>query len=157
MTRELNRPPFPVLTWDPDEEHFWHAHGPLLPEFGPNARWLMVQTEVDDEDGPDDPSPEQCAAFAHLTANAGAVKLAALSAIRLLARRFAPCTLDELAARVDLTTVHVLWPAADGLAHVGLEFSCFEYEHGIGVILHGARVVHVGNADDAHDGACVPA
>jgi hypothetical protein len=37
-----------------------------------------------------------------------------------------------------------------------LEFSCFEYEHGIGAILHGARVVHVGSADDACDGARVP-
>lgn len=149
--------PFPALTWDPDEAYFWHARGPLLPEFGPQERRLMVQTEVDDEHGPADPSAEQRAAFAHLTGNAGAVKLAALSAIRLLARRFAPGTLDELAARANLTTVHILWPAAEGRAHVGLEFSCFEYEHGIGVILHGARVVHVGNADDARDGARVPA
>jgi hypothetical protein len=156
VTRELHLPPFPPLRWDADETYFWHARGPLLTAFGPNDRWLMVQTEVDERAGPDDPSPEQCAAFAHLMANAGAVKLAALSAIRLLARRFAPCTMEELAARVELTTVHVLWPAADGRAHVGLEFSCFEYEHGIGVILHGARVVHVGNADDASDGARVP-
>lgn len=156
MTRELRLPPFPPLTWDADETYFWHARGPLLPEFGAGDRWLMVQTEVRDEEGPDDPSPEQCAAFAHLVANAEAVKLAALSAIRLLARRFAPCTIDEVAARVELTTVHVLWPAVEGRAHVGLEFSCFEYEHGIGVLLQGARVVHVGSADDARDGSRVP-
>lgn len=42
----------------------------------------------------------------------------------------------------------------DGLAYVGLVFSClqYDYEHGAGVILHGDRVVSFGVAEEAETG-----
>jgi hypothetical protein len=51
---------------------------------------------------------------------------------------------------MGLSQVHVLPHTTDGLAHVGLEFGCnWDDEHGFGVIVHGASVIKVGQADTA--------
>ena len=49
---------------------------------------------------------------------------------------------------MGLSQVHVLPHVSDDLAYVGMEFGCeWDDEHGLGVVLHGARVVDVGQAD----------
>jgi hypothetical protein len=57
-------------------------------------------------------------------------------------------SVEDFRNLIGLSQVHV-WPShADGLAHIGLEFGCeWDEEHGLGVVLHGARVVDVGQAD----------
>jgi hypothetical protein len=43
--------------------------------------------------------------------------------------------------------VHVLQLLKDGVPYVGFEFGCrWDEEHGLGVLLHGTRVVEIGDA-----------
>lgn len=49
---------------------------------------------------------------------------------------------------IGLSQVHVHPYLRDGMAYVGLEFGCaWDEEHGLGVMMHGARVVDIGGAD----------
>jgi hypothetical protein len=53
---------------------------------------------------------------------------------------------------MGLSIVHVRPQAADGLAYVGLEIGCdWEEEHGLGVVVHGKRVVDIGDASTAFE------
>ena len=57
---------------------------------------------------------------------------------------------QDLRENVGLYSVNVHQLAADGLPYVGFEFGCeWEDEHGLGVLMHGTRVVDVGFADTA--------
>jgi len=48
---------------------------------------------------------------------------------------------------IGLQNVHVLQLLKDGIPYVGYEFGCtWDEEHGLGVLLHGTRVVEVGDA-----------
>lgn len=45
---------------------------------------------------------------------------------------------------------YVRLDAADGLAYIGLQLGCdWDDEHGLGIVLHGTRVVEIGEADIA--------
>ena len=51
---------------------------------------------------------------------------------------------------IGLHTVHVHPLRKNGLAYIGFEFGCtWDDEHGLGVLMHGTRVVQVGGADTA--------
>lgn len=59
-------------------------------------------------------------------------------------------TADGIRDLVGLRRVYVLDDTTDGMAYLGLEFACsWEDEHGLGVVVLGERVVHVGHADVA--------
>ena len=65
-----------------------------------------------------------------------------------------PTDVDAAAMRnlFGLGAVHVMPVSKDGVAYVGLECGCeWDEEHGFGVLLHQARVVAAGQADDADD------
>jgi len=54
----------------------------------------------------------------------------------------------EMKDLICLLSVHVLNVAKDGVAYVGFGFSCeWDDEHGLGVLMHGKRVIEVGIAD----------
>ncbi|MCL8014223.1 hypothetical protein [Streptomyces sp. AS02] len=51
---------------------------------------------------------------------------------------------------VGISALYVHPIARDGIPYVGVEFDCpLDEEHGLGVLLHGTRVVDVGGADTA--------
>jgi hypothetical protein len=55
---------------------------------------------------------------------------------------------SDFSRLIDLRQVHVHPWTRDGLSYVGLQFGCtWDQEHGLGVMLHGARVVDIGSAD----------
>ena len=57
---------------------------------------------------------------------------------------------SDLKTLIGLSTIHVLSVERDGLAYVGFEFGCeWEEEHGLGVMLHGNRIIDVGSAEEA--------
>lgn len=57
---------------------------------------------------------------------------------------------DELRENIGLYAINVHQVDADGVPLVGYEFGCeWEQEHGLGVLMHGTRVVDVGSADTA--------
>lgn len=57
---------------------------------------------------------------------------------------------EEFRRLIGLSQVHVLSHCVDGLAPIGLEFGCdWDDEHGLGIVVHRARVVDIGQADTA--------
>jgi len=122
------------------------------------------------------PTPEQAAAVAYLTAHEPHVRRVALDAVARLARlartaydayhdaaaggaeRYPrDATAEDMLTRLRLSDVHVerptkRRPARDGVAYVSLDFACaWDREHGVAVVLHRDRVVHVGTAGDGWD------
>jgi hypothetical protein len=59
---------------------------------------------------------------------------------------------EQFRRLIGLHTVHIRPFEKEGMAYVGLEFGCtWEDEHGLGILVHGARVVEIGAADTAFD------
>lgn len=57
---------------------------------------------------------------------------------------------ERLLQLLDLTHADVHACSTGGVAYVGLQFHCsWEKEHGLGVLLHRARIVEIGGADTA--------
>jgi hypothetical protein len=57
---------------------------------------------------------------------------------------------DQLRGLIELSWVHVLAAAKDGVPYIGYQFVCeWEGEHGLGVMTHRGEVVAVGQADAA--------
>jgi hypothetical protein len=55
-----------------------------------------------------------------------------------------------LRKRIGLYAIHIHQIERGGMPYVGYEFGCdWEEEHGLGVLMHGVRVVRVGFADTA--------
>lgn len=53
---------------------------------------------------------------------------------------------------IGLQNVHVHSMVKDGLPYIGYEFGCtWDGEHGLGVFMHGTRVLEVGGAETAFD------
>lgn len=56
----------------------------------------------------------------------------------------------DLRGHIGLHCVHVHQITDRGPPYVGFEFGCdWEEEHGLGVLMHGTRVVEIGHADTA--------
>src|ERR1700733_3035369 len=57
---------------------------------------------------------------------------------------------EEFRQLIGLHNVHFVPLLKEGLPYVGYEFGCtWDGEHGLGVLMHGSRVVEVGDADTA--------
>jgi hypothetical protein len=57
---------------------------------------------------------------------------------------------DDFRQLIGLHNVHVLRVVSKGIPYLGFEFGCvWDPEHGLGVLVHGTRVVEVGGADTA--------
>jgi len=57
---------------------------------------------------------------------------------------------DDFKRLIGLHSVNVHPISKDGMPYVGLEFGCtWDAEHGLGVLMHGSRVVEIGGADTA--------
>jgi hypothetical protein len=59
-------------------------------------------------------------------------------------------SIEDFRAIIGLTTVHLHAVERLGLPYVGFELGCsWDDEHGLGVLMHGTRVVEIGGADTA--------
>lgn len=57
---------------------------------------------------------------------------------------------QDLRDNVGLYAINIHQVDVDGVPYIGYEFGCeWEVEHGLGVLMHGARAVEVGFADTA--------
>ena len=57
---------------------------------------------------------------------------------------------DGFKRLIGLSSVNVHQISKDGMPYVGLQLGCtWDAEHGLGVLMHGARVVDIGGADTA--------
>jgi hypothetical protein len=150
MIPNIEWPPLQPLAWDEDS-WCWSAEAASLPALWPTPFWLAVLPAESDDDATPEPSPGRRAAVDYLAASGEAVRAAAFEAIRSRGRRFGAASDAELAGRLRLSAVHVGGEERDGLALVGLDFHCDEYEHGVGVVLRRDRVVRLGVAEVAMD------
>jgi hypothetical protein len=59
-------------------------------------------------------------------------------------------SVDDFRKMMGLSRVYVRPYAVEGLAYIGLECGCdWEEEHGLGIVLHGTRIIEIGEADIA--------
>jgi hypothetical protein len=59
---------------------------------------------------------------------------------------------EDFRQLIGLHNVHVHSLLKEGLPYIGCEFGCtWDGEHGLGVFVHGTRVLEVGGADTAFD------
>lgn len=57
---------------------------------------------------------------------------------------------EEFKGLIGLHSVNVHQVSKDGMPYIGLEFGCnWDGEHGLGILMHGTRVVEIGGADTA--------
>jgi hypothetical protein len=59
-------------------------------------------------------------------------------------------TVEDFRALIGLHSVNVHPVEKDGVPYAGFEFGCtWDDEHGLGILMHGARTVEIGGADAA--------
>lgn len=57
---------------------------------------------------------------------------------------------EDFRRLIGLHIVHVHQLLKEGIPYIGFEFGCtWDGEHGLGILMHGTRVVEVGDADTA--------
>lgn len=164
--RVVELPPLPRLTmtlseWEgTDALTTWRV---LARKERPAGTFSLTipRAENDDDANPTPPAPEMVAAYGHLKAHEREVTAAVLDAFRtdlnaILAKHdlgMKPVkSTAKLKAMMELDALRMSTVARDGMAYLGLSFKCtWDEEHGAGVLLHGSRVVEVGDSDAARD------
>ena len=135
----------------------------LCDDDGLGTFYLTVNSPAGDHDRP---APEQIAAYQHLIDNAVPVFAAVLQSIYdeydWMREDFMECLTPDEATRLvpDISAPTELLPLLSfgtmtvhrvfngGLAYIGLSFGCtWDTEHGLGVLIHGSRIVSVGGCD----------
>jgi hypothetical protein len=116
----------------------------------------------DRDDAPVPPAKEMVAAYAHLKEHEVEVRDAVLTAVQSYINDTLIGEYDwsiepvrdvkALKRMMKLDSVHPLTIAKKGMSYLGLFFHCtWDPEHGGGVLLHGSRVITVGDNEAAGD------
>ena len=109
-------------------------------------------------------TPEHLAAYEHLLADQEKVRSSILASLLNWYSELRPRVFREVEEigwsmpevhqthdfrrLIGLSSIHLMNVHRDGMAYVGYEFGCsWDEEHGLGVMMHGDRVVEVGHAD----------
>jgi hypothetical protein len=123
---------------------------------------LNIPRLDENDEHPLPPAPEQIAAYAYFKENQAEVTQAIMAVLlkdytktrRQWLKHDPELELPEIKAaeemrkHVGLGTLHMFDVAQKGLAYFGLELGCtWDEEHGAGVVVHGDRVIAVGQAD----------
>ncbi|VTR95103.1 unnamed protein product [Gemmata massiliana] len=120
------------------------------------SRMTVMNEEDDEGKRPTAPTPVQIAAFERTVANGAGLREPILQQFHEYVPELEAADWAGLEAFFQLTDVRLLPIEKDGIGYVGLVFSCFQfthgYEHGVGIILHGDRIVHFGMAEEAETG-----
>ena len=62
-------------------------------------------------------------------------------------------TVEEVKGTIGIGNLHIHEDVKDGLSYYGFECGCpWDEEHGLGVLMHGTRVIDIGQASDAFTG-----
>lgn len=143
----------PGFSWDEDE-HTWTAHITLPPDTwaAPPEPVLLHYAPEGREDHPLDDA--ELASATRAAEHLPALLTAARRTVHAHAvRTLEPQDLAAASALDDGIRVHAVYVhqvTRDRAPYVGVEFSCpWDEEHGLGVLLHGTRVVGIGGADTA--------
>ena len=118
--------------------------------------------KADTDDAPVPPAKEMVAAYAHLKAHEVEVRDAVLAAFRshindtLIGEygwRTDPIKdVKALRRMLEISSVHPMAVAKKGMSYLGLFFHCtWDPEHNAGVLLHGSRVITVGDNEACGD------
>lgn len=167
----LHMPPFPPLKWNGyfwrgrivlgSWQGFQCRLGAYASQSSANESDGTARLSVEAPGGVAErpPSPEQANALRYLLEHEDTIRDTVVAAIfeeyprirkRLVDSFFDESELpvleqpEQLKAHLGLSTVHVLRVVHSGAAYVGLEFGCtWDEEHGLGVMLHQGRPVHI--------------
>ncbi len=111
-------------------------------------------------------TPEHLAAYEHLLADQEKVRSSILASILNWYSELRPRVFREVEEigwsmpevhqthdfrrLIGLSSIHLMNVHRDGMAYVGYEFGCsWDEEHGLGLMMHGDRVVDTGHADSS--------
>ncbi len=140
--------PLPPLVWD-DDSQCWSG-SVRLPWYATDEPPALDIHPWWESDPPAPPTPEQVAAVRQVVAASDTLRRAILSGFRLHIPQLRAADWPALERFFVPTVVRVLPHRRDGLAYVGLDFSCLQfthgYEHGVGLTVHGDRVLRFGVA-----------
>ena len=164
----VNLPPLPPLTLRLGE---WVGRDVLKSWAGFRAKRgskgvvaINISRPVKDNDdaNPVPPAKEMVAAYAHLKEHEVEVRDAIVAAFRAylsdaLIRAYGPENehleeVKDLKRMMTIRSVHPMPVAKKSMSYVGLFFHCtWDEEHAAGALLHGSRVVKVGDNEAAGD------
>ncbi len=164
----VSLPPFPKLTltlndWvGTDVLKTWAGFGKRRGSKGRVTINISRAPKDDDDAKPVPPAPEMVAAYAHLKQNEPQIRSAVLNAVQSHINDTLNGTygwhlepVDDVKAlktMIEIGFVHPLMVAKKGMAYLGLFFQCtWDEEHAAGVLLHGSRVITVGDNEAASD------
>ena len=116
----------------------------------------------DTDDAPVPPAKEMVAAYAHLKEHEAEVRDAVLVAVQAyindtLIGQYGWDTEPiedpkDLRRMMELDSVNITSVAKEGMAYIGLFFPCtWDPEHAAGALIHGSRVITVGDNEAAGD------
>ena len=170
-------PPFGALTWHKYE--WWEGEARLPAWAGlqsrrgpygsqdsdlPSDGSVKVVVKLGDRGAQLEPTTEQCRAMEFQLQHGEEVVQSVLTALlphyRELKKDWEADDKDmppvaqsaDFRGMIGLNEIHILPHVSDGLAYVGLGFGCdWDEEHGLGMVLHGNRVLEIGQASDAFD------
>jgi hypothetical protein len=133
----------------------------------PDGYLALDVRPLDDSQTSFKPTLPQARAFQYLLENQKALRQTVLDAIfsayggwrdSYMAQNMPSENMPKLSKSTDLvrviapSTIYVLANEKDGLAHIGLGFTCkWDEEHALGVLTYKGRVVGVGQAETAFE------
>ena len=163
----VNLPPLPPLTLEVGDwvgRDVLKSWAGLGPKRGSNGQVVIniARARHDRDDAPIAPAKEMIAAYAHLKQHEVEVRDAVLAAFQsyindtLIAEhgwRDEPVKdVKALRRMLKIGSVHPATVAKKGMAYLGLLFHCtWDEEHAGGVLLHGSRVIAIGDNSAAGD------
>lgn len=160
MSDAVKLEPFPSLSWD---GLFWRT--PLTIPWYPSAGRpeLVVRPdysrscEPTSEETAPRPTDTQAAAFRLIVDPDSPLPRSLLPPFRRFVPELAGAEWGGVPAFFELATVLIYHASSDDVSYTGFVFNClhrdYGYEHGIGIVAHGERVVHFGMAEEATDEA----
>lgn len=164
----VSLPPLPKLTltlneWiGTDILKTWAGFGKRRGSKGKVTISIPRAPKDEDDAKPVPPAPEMVAAYAHLKAHEAQMRSAVLKAVQshindTLNGKYGwdlqPVDDEKvLKTMMEIGSVHPLTVAKKGMSYLGLFFQCtWDEEHAAGVLLHGSRVIKVGDNEAASD------
>jgi hypothetical protein len=151
--------PFPPLSWD---GWYWRGQWDDAWCAGQGAVELIVNTALStsatktkDKEAPP-PTAAQAAAFEELVAEDSPVQQVLLAAFHKYLPELEDANWDAVlalleAGSMEAGNVVVFSTALDDAAYLGFVFYSMEYEHGVGIVTHRQRLVHVGTAEEVDE------
>lgn len=165
MPKTLQHPPFPDLAWDgftwrTPVQVPWYppvkgkGPRPVRPELLVRIPASQLTEGMRFEAAPR-PTAAQGTAWEQFLDPARSLKDALLAAMQENVPELAEAAWEDVLPFFGLSRVSLFATELESLSYIGLELFClqweFGYEHGVGIVAHGGRVVRFGMGDDGSD------